>query len=52
MKLTDIYNTIKEETSNDPEWDKIKAMIKKHIDPKSKQTEKPKVRPNILTPIK
>ena len=49
MKLTDIYNTIKEEMSKDPEWDKIKAMLKKDIDPKSKQPTKPEVRPNIIT---
>jgi hypothetical protein len=49
IKLTDIYNTIKEEMSNDPEWDRIRAMLKKDIDPKSKQPTKPEVRPNIIT---
>jgi hypothetical protein len=45
MKLTDIYNSIKEEMSDE----EIIALLKKQIDPKSPvKVTKPVVKPNVI----
>jgi|688.fasta_scaffold327878_2 hypothetical protein len=53
IKLTDIYNTIKEETGKDFNWEKVRDIMKRHIDPKiKKSTPPPAVRPNTITKVK
>ena len=52
MKLSELYNILKEETGKDLEWEKMRDMIKKHIDPKTKKPIKPEVRPNTITTVK
>jgi hypothetical protein len=49
MKLTDIYNTIKEELSDKD----IVAILKKQLDPKDPtKVTKPKVKSNTITTVK
>jgi hypothetical protein len=53
MKLTELYNIIKEETGKDFDWEKARDIMKRHINPKiKKSTPPPAVRPNTITTVK